>query len=101
MTVALGKVDGRILVACRDCGLPFYISPRTLRDQRVKERLPQCSFCRFPADIEPSDEGRKFWLDHFTIWEIVVMAEGFWGPRHLWPTMRAEEPDYRELMEAV
>lgn len=89
MTLALGKVDGQMLVACQDCGAPFYTSPRTLRDQRVKGRLPRCPFCRFPSQVEASVADRRFWIDSFTIAEIVWMAECFWGDRDTWPP-RAE-----------
>lgn len=85
MTVALGQVDGKMLVACSECGGCFYTSARTLRDQRVKERLPVCSFCRFPSDVVASPADRRFWVDHFTIGEIIEMAEAFWGDRDRWP----------------
>lgn len=89
MTLALGKVNGKILVACGTCGARHYIPPRTLRDQRVNARLPMCRFCRHPAEVQAQPEHRKAWIDQFPIGEIVEMAEAIWGPRERWEPIEA------------
>jgi len=86
----LGRVDlstgVRVLVACQICGTPYGISPRTLRGMAQAKRLPICRTCRRPRLVSPKAtmDHRKFWLDNYTIREIVDMAEEMWGPRDNW-----------------
>ena len=86
MSLAIGKVEatGQMLVACSSCHGPYAVSPRTIRDMRVKNRLPVCPHCRCGTPINVSPDDLVFWLDRFTIQEIVVLAEEIWGPRHKW-----------------
>lgn len=90
MSLLLGKVvrssGERMIVACStpDCNQKYEVAARTLRDMRVKGRLPVCPYCRDGIPIAATEADRCFWIDRFTIWEIVVMAEALWGTREDW-----------------
>lgn len=88
MTLEIGRAqlaEGvRVLVACQFCGSPYGVSPRTFRGMRQERRLPTCRTCRTPRVVFVTDAHRHFWLDRFTIREIVEMAEEMWGPRDKW-----------------
>ena len=87
MTLEIGLIkypQVRVLVACSSCGDLYGVAPRTFRDMRLRQRLPLCHFCRSPRVVAPTESQRAWWLERFTIAEIIEMAEAFYGPRELW-----------------
>ena len=58
----------------------YGVALRTLRDMRLKDRLPVCLLCRNGHAIVVGAEEKLFWLDRFTISEIREMAEATFGP---------------------
>ena len=76
------------MVLCSDCGGLYEASPRTLREMRQQERLPRCAQCRRPFEHMVTNVEKLFWLERFTMAQMVEMAEAIWGDRHRWPEWR-------------
>lgn len=70
-----------------ECGVVFEVAARTYRDLRNQGRMPKCWSCQRQT-VKPTSRHQKFWLeheDHFTMDQIVEMAEALFGPRDTWP----------------
>ena len=39
-----------------------------------------CSTCRRPPRPKPTEADRRWWLERFTLEEIVELADAIWGP---------------------
>ena len=60
--------------------MTYGVAPRTLRDMRMRGRLPVCPMCRNGHSVVVGLEEKLYWLDRFTIHEIKAMAEAVFGP---------------------
>lgn len=74
---------------CEDCGHVFSVRPRQARAIRAGTRKQRCSFCREPREggarnFRVTALERQYWLDRFSVEEIVEIAEFCWGPRSTW-----------------
>jgi hypothetical protein len=64
------------MVACAVCGMKFDASPRAARNYAAGKRTPRCMFHRHehPRPETSVAETRRWWLDRFTVAELIVMG---------------------------
>ena len=55
------------------------LSVRREREHRRTGRAPICSTCRRPPHPKPTEDDREWWLERFTLAEIVELADAIWG----------------------
>ena len=72
-------------ISCPVCGNPFQAQWDSIRRARTRSRLgaPRCPDCapskRRPTEIAVTDELRRWWLDRYSLDEIVALADCFDG----------------------
>lgn len=73
---------------CDLCGHEFGVKPRQARAINAGTRKCRCSFCRTddgaPREFKVTSAERQFWLQRFSLEEIVGIAELCWGPVRDW-----------------
>ena len=97
--------DHRVTIhSCGVCGRVFSAKARVSRDIAAGRRDALCDAHREQQRVCPDEPieqtvewvpwaHRHFWLQRFSLGEIVEMAEMIWGPRHTW------EPDWAVWFE--
>jgi hypothetical protein len=69
------------MVACEVCGLAFDASLRSARDYRAGRAEPRCMLHRKRKPLSKRTTiatYRRWWLDRFTLEEIIEMATAMW-----------------------
>lgn len=83
--MARPRDEAWVLLLCESCGRPFSLSARQGRAIRQEKRSANCKMCRTVHRrivVEPQDY--VFWLERFSLAEIVDMAEDSWGHPDSW-----------------
>lgn len=79
---------------CDVCGNEFGVKPRQARAIRAGTRKQTCTFCVGTGGgkrlIPVKGIHRQFWLERFSMQEILEIAEAAWGPVADWT------PEWRE-----
>lgn len=84
-TVARARDAEWVLLFCEDCGRPFHLTARQGRAIRAEKRSARCRACRrVTRTTEVRDEHYAYWLERFSLAEIVEMAEWSWGDVDTW-----------------
>ncbi len=72
------------LVSCEECGRTFHLKPRAVRALIAGDRSARCDRCIFGLPLVVTDEERRFWLERFTVGELVEIATACWGSPAAW-----------------
>ena len=73
-------VEAPVYVRCSSCGGDFELSARNHREHVKKGTQPRCAECRHgrAPRAKPSEADRRWWLERFSIEEIVQLAGAIW-----------------------
>ncbi len=80
-TAALAFSERRVEVRCAECRNLYTLSVRRELEHRRTGRPSICSLCRRPPHPKPTEADREWWLERFSLEELVELADAIWEPR--------------------
>lgn len=95
--------DGERLwwVPCVTCRGQYSLRPRTLRDLIKSGRDPVCSFCRMGVRVKITRWHLRYWLNRYSLAELLEIAETAYGPIETWRTPSEGEKERALALEVL